>query len=65
MSEELLITLRDVRAQGWCCSGARAFCAQHNVDWKVLRTTGVPASELEATGDAFALKIVEEKRNGR
>lgn len=65
MSDELLISLRDVRAQGWCCAGARAFCKQHDIDWKALRTEGVPASVLAATGDAFALKIIEEKTRGR
>jgi hypothetical protein len=65
MSDELLITMRDVRAAKACSRGAREFLAKHGLDYDEFLKNGLPASVIEATGDAMALDIVRIARNGR
>ncbi len=71
---ELVVTLTDVYNcptfnghTGFCARGARAWCKAHGIDWSRMVKTGVPAAELEATGDAIALRVIEfaESRRGR
>lgn len=71
---DLIVTvnhLYSVRAwngrRGYCARGARAWFARHGLDWTAFVRDGLPASVLEATGDALALTLVEHARktNGR
>lgn len=64
MSDDLIITMKDLRRIGMWCR-AREFAHAHGIDWVDFLKHGVSASRLEATGDALALKIVEEVRRGR
>lgn len=51
---EPVVTLEHCRALGYCARGMRAFFAQHGLDWAAFRAAGLPASTIEATGDAMA-----------
>jgi hypothetical protein len=46
-----------VRAAGFCAAGARTWLERHRIDLMRFIHQGVPASELEATGDALALRV--------
>jgi hypothetical protein len=59
---------RHLRELGYCNRGARAFFARHGLDWPAFLRGGIPAEQLERTGDAMALKAVEHAKgacNGR
>lgn len=65
----LLVHPRHMRALKYCARGARAFFRRHGLDWQRFITTGIPAEELIATGDAMAAAVVdqakrEEQANG-
>jgi hypothetical protein len=63
MSEaQLIITMRDIRATHMCSRGTRAFFERHGLDWNKFLDEGIPAEDLEATGDAMALAVVEHAR---
>ena len=62
---EPVITLADVfncpsfnGRRGFCARGARTWCRANGIDWARMVKTGIPASELAATGDAIALKVI-------
>lgn len=44
---------------GLCRRGARAWFAAHHLDWNAFRHDGIDAAVLTATGDAFALAVVD------
>lgn len=62
MSEDVIVRMRDIRGAKICSRGARGFFLRHGLDWGRFLTDGVPASELLATGDAQAAKVVEVAR---
>lgn len=62
MTSDPLVTMRDVRAARMCSRGARAFFERHRLDWAAFLKGGLPASVIEATGDAMALKVAEVAR---
>ena len=47
---------------GMCMRGARAWAKRHGIDWGAFVKNGIPASSLEATGDALALRLVAHAR---
>lgn len=56
------VTLAHLRQLRFCMSGVRAWCERMGFSFDTLRTEGLDAGELEATGDAFALKAAEVAR---
>lgn len=46
----------------YCANGARRWFARMGLDWAAFVRDGIEAAELEATGDAMALKVVEYVR---
>ena len=62
MNEDLIIRMKDVRAAKMCSRGARAFFDLHNLDWQAFLKDGIRASELLATGDYMAARLVEVAR---
>lgn len=46
-----------VRAARLCARGARALARRYGLDWSAFLRHGIPASELEATGDALAQRV--------
>jgi len=41
-----------------CAEGIREFCSMHGISFQDLRTVGVPAEQLAATGSAQAMKAI-------
>lgn len=59
----VIVTMRHVREAKMCAKGARQFFARYDyLDWNKFLDEGVPAEDLERTGDALALKVVEVAR---
>jgi len=56
----MIITHRDMRRLGYCNSGAREFFKRHNLDWSEFVKHGLSADTLLATGDAMAIRLVED-----
>ncbi|MFN4064623.1 MAG: hypothetical protein ACK4JA_10505 [Parazoarcus communis] len=56
---DLIVTHADMRALGYCNRGARAWFAQHRLDWSRFLEEGLPATDLLATGDHLAQAVVE------
>jgi hypothetical protein len=64
VTAERIITINDVRAAGYCASGARRWFQSRGWDFGTFLSRGKPASELLATGDPMALNVVA-KAEGR
>lgn len=66
-----LFTIRGYsRRAGFCRDKSKAFFRRHGLDWRTFVRDGIPASQLEATGDGLALALVAWARecevgNGR
>ncbi|MFT0211839.1 hypothetical protein VQ643_04385 [Pseudomonas sp. F1_0610] len=49
--------------QGFCHRGARQFCQRYQLSWaQAVQQGGIYASQLEATQDALALRLVAHAR---
>jgi hypothetical protein len=64
------ITLADINkiyfCRGrYCRIGLRRFCAEHGIDWDRFMSQGIDSSVLLATGDAMALRLVNEIKRMR
>lgn len=60
---DLIVKMEHVRAARLCSAGARTWLAHHGIALERFLREGVPAEELEATGDAFALYVVALARS--
>lgn len=59
---DVIVYMRHIRAAKMCSKGARTFFQRHSLDWDDFLKNGIPATKLEKTGDAMALKVVEVAR---
>lgn len=66
---ELIVTMQHVRTiegfsvdPGFCVPGLRAWFKRHGLSLRDFVKHGIPASRLEAVGDAFALAAVKWAR---
>ena len=55
---------------GYCAAGSRQWFTAHGLSWADFVNSGIPANQLEATGDPLALALVkhakeQEQVNGR
>lgn len=68
-SLDAIVRLEHCRALGYCARGMREFFARHGLDWQAFRERGLPASEIEATGDGMAQRAAalarEEQQKGQ
>jgi hypothetical protein len=55
---DLIITMSDIR-RFHCVRGIRRWFGEQGLDFRAFLRNGIPATELAATGDAFALRVVE------
>lgn len=46
----------------YCNKGARAFFDRHGLDWGAFVSKGVPIEQIEQTGDAMALAVIDRIR---
>lgn len=61
---DIIIYVKDLRP-GYCIDGTKAFLKRHDLSWDKFRKDGLLASDLEATGDAMAIHLVERTRARR
>lgn len=59
-----LIRVADLRASG-VCPRARLWFEKHGLDWRDFVRNGIDGEKLAATGDAIAVRVVEEARARR
>ena len=57
-----MVKMEHVRAARMCSRGARAFFLRHSLDWEAFLREGLPAEQIEATGDAMAIRVAEVAR---
>lgn len=68
MNDDVIVTMEHARAASLsgtrvlCAPSIRAWCERYEIDLHDFLRNGLPASRLEATGDAFALRAVEIAR---
>lgn len=62
MMSDPLVRMEHIRAAKMCSRGARDFFNRHNLDWSKFLKEGIPATELEATGDTMAITVAEVAR---
>lgn len=61
--ETVMVTMRDVYVVEGCAPGALKFLRRHRLDaHRFFLRGGLPAEQLEATGDAMALRVVRAAR---
>lgn len=66
---ELIVTTKHVftiptfnARPGFCRGMTREWAKAQGLDWRDFVRNGIPASKLEATGDALAIAVVEWAR---
>lgn len=47
---------------GFCVGRSRAWCARYGLDWRAFLREGIPAAQLEATGDALGIALAAHAR---
>jgi hypothetical protein len=62
MSNDLIVTVQDLRAARFCFQGARPWFRRHGLDWQAFLADGLPADVLVATGDALVFPVIAEAR---
>ncbi len=60
--EQILVTMRHVRGANLCSRGSRHWFDKYGLSWNEFLTTGISADRIAATGDAFAMRVVEIAR---
>jgi hypothetical protein len=58
----MIVTFADLRACRFCSHGARDWFKRHDLDYLSFVQHGLPAETLLATGDAMALRVVEQAK---
>lgn len=62
MSDDPLVTVVHMREANLCARGGRRVAERYGLDFKEFATKGLPASKLEATGDAMLIKLAQMAR---
>ena len=57
--------VRDIRAAGICMKGARDWFKARDMDWTSFLSEGLNSGHFVATGDPFALRMVECAKKAR
>ena len=60
--QKIIVTVQDLRAARLCFQGSRPWLARHGLSWQDFLANGIEAEELEATGDALALRVIAQAR---
>lgn len=59
---DIIVTIDDVISAGFCVKGTRRWFANYGLDFKVFLDSGMSSTALAATGDAYALAVIETAR---
>ena len=66
LDEDFRVTISDLQRYH-CVRGVKGWFATHGLDFKAFLNDGIMASELVASGDAMAervVRLIAESRNG-
>jgi hypothetical protein len=61
-SQNIIVTVQDLRAARLCFQGSRPWLARHGLSWQEFLANGIEAEALEATGDALAKRVIAQAR---
>lgn len=61
-TEEIMVTVADVRAIQFCARGARQWFTRHGLDYTEFVTRGLPISQVEAVNDALGKMAAQQAR---
>lgn len=61
----LVITMDDIVRAGFCARKTPWWFTEHGLDFRHFFKNGIPATELAATGDAYALQAVSRTIRNR
>lgn len=59
--EGVTITINDVRRMGNCVKGSRRWFEANGFNFRDFLKNGLPAQVLWDTGDALAIRVIEQK----
>ena len=59
---DVIVRMEHLRLANLCSRGARMWFARMGLDYVLFLKEGYPASTLEATGDALALRVCRVAR---
>jgi hypothetical protein len=63
---DLRIFVTDITRAGYCIGrGAKPWFAANGLDFRDFMKNGIPAADLLATGDAMAIRVVEQAEERR
>ena len=63
MTDDPLVRIEHVKKAGMCTRGARAWFAHQGLDYQEFLFNGMPASVIEATGDAMGVQVARIARD--
>lgn len=61
MTEQIMVTVADVRAIKFCSRGARQWFARHGLDYNEFVTRGLPIEQIE-NADALGRQVADQAR---
>ena len=62
MTQELMVTVKHIRAANLCARGARQWFTARGLDYNEFLTRGLPISRVDAIGDALAKQVADAAR---
>lgn len=63
MSDEPeIVRIEDILRAGLCAAGARSWFTQQGFNFRDFMKNGIAAETLLATGDPYAIKVIDLKR---
>lgn len=63
--ENLVATIKHIRAAHQCSGGARLWFKSNGLDWNDFLKNGIPVKKLVELGCPLGLRVAEEARRGR
>ena len=64
-SDDLIITMADIRKAKMCGPGVKEFLTKHGVSWERFIKEGIPIQELEHIDDVMLRQVIKVARDGR
>jgi hypothetical protein len=61
-SEDIRVTIQDIRAARYCLPGVRPWFRRHGLDWQAFLNVGISAEALIATCDALVEPVIAQAK---
>ena len=62
---DLTITMDDILRAGHCARGTRRWFDEFGLDFRAFLKSGIPATDLAATGDGLAIQVIKRTLRDR